>query len=57
MDGIWVGYLEPHMLDGENEANHKAANCSDSSDEAEEGVKVETKRSSAECPDVQKFCS
>ena len=45
------------MLDGENEANHKAANGPDSGDEAEEGVKVETKWSSAECPDVQMFSS
>ena len=45
------------MLDGENEANHKAANGSNSSDEAKESVKVETKRSSAECPDVLNFSS
>ena len=40
------------MLHSENEANHEAANGSDSSDEAKESIKVETKRSSAEGPDV-----
>ena len=53
MDGIGVGYLEPNMLDGENEANHKAANSSNSSDESKESIQMKTKRSSAEGSDVQ----
>ena len=52
MDGIQAGHLKPNMLHSENEANHEAANGSDSSDEAKESIKVETKRSSAESPDV-----
>ena len=46
------GYLKPNMLHGKNEANHKASNSSNSSDEAKKSVKVKTKRSSAECSDV-----
>ena len=45
------------MLDSKNEANHEAANGSYSSDEAKESIKVETKWSSAECPDVLNFSS
>ena len=41
------------MLDGENEANHKAANSSNSGDESKESIKMKTKRSSAESSDVQ----
>ena len=52
-----VGYLEPNMLDSKNEANHKAADCPDSSDETKESVKVKTKRSSAEGPDELKISS
>ena len=34
LDGIGFGYLKANMLHGENEANHKASNGSNSSDEA-----------------------